>query len=105
MRIASNPFDSTATLRAGSTFARKATTQNGRGVPQSRRLPFLITLVARRPANFHDGCHCRPVHRIRVSGLLAAALRFGRRKRQSRSLPPHTLQNLLLHLSPRLAPT
>jgi hypothetical protein len=31
-RIASNPFESTATLRPGSTFARSATTQSGRGV-------------------------------------------------------------------------
>jgi hypothetical protein len=31
MRIASNPLESTATLRPGSTFARSATTQNGRG--------------------------------------------------------------------------
>jgi hypothetical protein len=31
MPIASKPFESTATLRPGSTFARSATTQNGRG--------------------------------------------------------------------------
>ena len=31
MRIASNPLESTATLRPGSTLARNATTQSGRG--------------------------------------------------------------------------